>query len=103
MPLGVGIRVLLCAIVVFLLDSETFDIVRVHDLLDALVVIEDRQAWHLVELSQVAIIAVASANELIRSVLERVALKVGVFHRTLHPLIVRLLGPVGPLVVVERE
>ena len=103
MPLGVGIRVLLCAIVVLLLDGEAFDIVRVHDLLDALVVIEDRQAWHLVELSQVAVIAVSSANELIRSVLERVALKVGVFHRTLHPLIVRLLGPVGPLVVVERE
>ena len=99
----VGVRVLLGAIVVLLLDGETFDIVRIHDLLDPLVVVENRQARHLVKLSQVAFIAIASANELVRSVLERVALKVGVFHRTLHPLIVRLLGPVGPLVVVERD
>lgn len=101
LPLRVLIRILLRPIVVLLLDLEAFDVVGVHDLLDALVVVEDGQTGHLVEIRQMAVIAVTSADELVRCGLERVSLEVRVLHRVLHPLLVRLLRPIWHRTVVE--
>ena len=41
-PFGVLVTILLCAVAVLLLDFESFDIVFVHDLLDAFVVLNLR-------------------------------------------------------------
>ena len=48
-----------------------------------------------------AIIAITTSNELVGRVLQSVSLQARVLHRALDPLLVRLFGPVGALVVIE--
>ena len=86
-----------------MLDGEALHIISVHDLLDALVVVQNGQARHLVELTQMAVITITATDELVTSGLQRIPLEIGVLQRTLHPLVVRLFGPVGPHVVVEGD
>ena len=92
---------MLRAIAVFLLDVETFDIVRVHYLLDALVVVQDRQAGHLIEVSKMAVISVTTLDELIASVHQSVSLETCILQCACLSLLMTLLGPVWPLIVVK--
>ena len=78
-------------IAVLLLDLDPFHIVSVHDLLDALVIVQDGEAWHLIKVAKMAIVAITTADKFVTSVLKSVALEVSIFHRALHPLLMRLL------------
>ena len=100
-PLRILIRVLLRAVSILLLNSNPLHVVRVHDLLDAPVVVKDRESWHLVKVLQVGLISVASLDEGVPRRLQRVSLHACVLHAPGHPLSVGLLGPVRPLVVIE--
>ena len=66
--------VLLRPVRVFLLNLESLHIVLVHDLLDALIVVEDREARHLIEVRQVIVELAGASDEPIARVHESVAL-----------------------------
>lgn len=48
-----------------------------------------------------AIVAITTADKFVTSVLKSVALEVSIFHRALHPLLMRLLWPVWACIIVE--
>ena len=84
-----------------MLDGEAVHVVRVHDVLDSLVVVEDGQSRHFVEFGQVLVVAVATLDELITRILQRCPLHGCVSHDAHLTLLVGLLSPVGALGVVE--
>ena len=73
-PLGVLICSLLRPIAILLLNGETFDVVSIHDLLDALVVVQDGEAWHFIEVGQLLVVAVGTLHVEITGVVESVSL-----------------------------
>lgn len=99
-PLRVLVAVLLRPVPVLLLDSEALDVVAVHDLLDALVVVQDGEAGHLVEVRQVHVVPVATRDEIVPSRLQG-GPPHGILDGVAHALLLGLLGPVGAQRVVE--
>ena len=84
-----------------MLHLEPIHVVRVHDLLDPLVIVEDGQPGHLIEILQVVLVLVPPLDETISSVHQSVALQAGAFQSSSHALCVRLFAPVGPLRIIE--
>ena len=99
-PLGVLVGVLLRPVAILLLDRKPFHVVRVHDLLDSLVVVKDGETWHLVEVSQVRIVLISTSDERITRVLQSRATH-GPRLSAFHSLLLGLLRPIGARSVVE--
>ena len=98
---GVVLVVLLGAVGVLLLDFEPFHVVLVHDLLDALVVVQDRQARHLVKVGKVVLKSVATSDELIPSVHQSLALELIVRSIALSSLLRILQCPVRTKTIIK--
>lgn len=95
------IRILLRPIAVLLLDGGALDVVGVHDLLDALVVVKDRESGHLIEICQVRLIPIATADERITCRHQGVPFHTSVLHCAGLAFTVSLFRPIGACVVVE--
>lgn len=100
-PVGVLIGVLLRPIAILLLDREPLHVVRVHDLLDALVVVKDGKSGHLVEVSQVLVIPVPTLDEDVACCLQGCAAHGPVGCSASHPFLLSFFGPVRAHSIVE--
>ena len=94
---------MLRAVTIFLLDGDAFDIVRVHDLLDPPIVVEDRQSGHLIKIGQMLLVSVAALDESIACSHQGVSFHASVLQSPGHALSMCLFGPLWPLVNVESS
>ena len=85
-----------------MLNSKAIDVVGVHDLFNAFVVVKNGEAWHFIEVFQMAVETVAALNEVVSSVHQSVTLHTCILHSTSHALAVSFLGPIRALIVVKR-
>ena len=92
---------MLRAVPVLLLDRKPFHIVRVHDLLDPLVVVQDRKSRHFVEVFEMRLVAIAAADKGIRRILEGVTLESSVFDHVHCPFFLSFLCPIWARGVVK--
>ena len=93
--------VVLRPVLVLLFHLEPLHIVLVHDLLDSLVVVQNRQSRHFVEVGQELLKVRVALDEFVASVHQSLALLARVDEGACETRLVRLLAPVEPLAVVE--